>query len=381
MTRGVVRSLAADPGFETHHVFVVDAAFAPHGYPAKAIERKRLLAAQLRERPELGGGALGGHPLNGGEWYPPIAIGHSQGLVTAGFASDTYLDMLRIPVLRGRNFTAQEAASGAPVAIMSASTVRRFWPNENPLGKHFKLDMDPHFGGAFTDFEVIGIVRDVRFDNPTRIDPTHVYLPAGAPGARAVALTHHSTLEVLVRFQGNRQSALSAVETAMEAFDKNLLPSLRLINVEDDDARPQRAVSQLLATLATILAVLAIMLAGTGIYGVIAYVVSQRTKEIGIRIALGANSGAVLKNVILQGLRPVFAGLFLGLTAAAGMSSVLHWALVFPEAWDLLYGVPFYDPVTFVGMVCFVMGISALASAVPARRALRVDPITALRYE
>ena len=132
---------------------------------------------------------------------------------------------------RRRNFTAQEAASGAPVAIMSASTVRRFWPNENPLGKHFKLDMDPHFGGAFTDFEVIGIVRDVRFDNPTRIDPTHVYLPAGAPGARAVALTHHSTLEVLVRFQGNRQGALSAVETAMEAFDKNLLPSLRLINV------------------------------------------------------------------------------------------------------------------------------------------------------
>jgi ABC-type antimicrobial peptide transport system permease subunit len=241
--------------------------------------------------------------------------------------------------------------------------------------------MDPRFGGAFTDFEVSGVVRDVRFDNPTRIDPTHVYLPSGGPGSRRVALVHHSTLEVLVRFQGNRKSALSAVETTMGAFDKNLLPSLRLINVEDDDARPQRAMSELLATVATILAVLAASLAGIGIYGVIAYLVSQRTREIGIRIALGANSGAVLKNVILQGLRPVFAGLILGLAAAAGLSSVLHWALFLPGAWDLLYGVPFYDPVTFAGMICFVMGIAALASAVPARRALTVDPITALRYE
>ena len=381
LTRGLVRSLAADPGFETRHVFVVDADFAPHGDHAKAIDRKRLLAAQLRERPELGGGALGGHPLNGGEWYPPAAVGHFQGQVTAGFASDTYLAMLGIPVLRGRNFTAKEAASGAPIAIVSESTARRFWPNKNPLGKHFTLDMDPDFGGAFTDFEVIGIVRDVRFDNPTRIDPTHVYLPAGGPGSRRVALTHHSTLEVLVRFQGNRQRALSAVETTIEVFDKNLFPSLRLINVEDDDARPQRAMSQLLAMMATLLAVLAATLAGIGIYGVIAYLVSQRTREIGIRMALGANSGAVLKNVILQGLRPVFAGLIVGLAAAAGLSSVLHWALVFPEAWDPFYGVPFYDPVTFGGMLCFVLLIAACASAVPARRALRVDPMTALRYE
>jgi predicted permease len=380
LTRGLVRSLSADPGFETRHVFVVAADFAAGGEPAKAIDRKRLLAAQLRERPELGSGAMGGHPLNGGEWYPPIVTGHSQGRVTAGFASENYLPLLGIPVLRGRNFTAQEAASGAPLAIVSDSTARRLWPNENPLGKHFTLDMDPHFDGAFTDFEVVGIVRDVRFDNPTRVDPTHVYLPAGGPGSKRVAFAHHSTLEVLVRFQGNRQGALSAVETTIEAFDKNLLPSLRLINIEDD-ARDQRAVSQLLAMLATILAVLAVTLAGIGVYGVIAYLVSQRTREIGIRMALGANSGAVFKNVILQGLRPVFAGLILGLAAAAGLSSVLHWALFLPGAWDLLYGVPFYDPVTFGGMICFVMGIAGLASAVPARRALSVDPITALRYE
>jgi putative ABC transport system permease protein len=186
---------------------------------------------------------------------------------------------------------------------------------------------------------------------------------------------------VLVRFQGDRQHGLAAVETTIAAFDKNLLPSLRLINVEDDDVRPQRAMSQLLATLAATFAVLAVTLAGVGIYGVIACLVSQRTREIGVRMALGANSKAVLMTVVVQGLRPAFAGIVLGLGAAAGVSSLLHLLLVLPESWDLLYGVPFYDPLTFAGMLCFVLGIAALASAVPAQRAVRVDPMTALRHE
>ena len=113
----------------------------------------------------------------------------------------------------------------------------------------------------------------------------------------------------------------------------------------------------------------------------IAYLVSRRTREIGIRMALGATSRTVLKNVVLRGLWPVFAGMILGLAVAAGISTVLHLALVSPEMWDLLNGVQFYDPVTFIGLSCFVLGIAALASAVPARRALGVDPMTALRYE
>jgi ABC-type antimicrobial peptide transport system permease subunit len=139
--------------------------------------------------------------------------------------------------------------------------------------------------------------------------------------------------------------------------------------------------SQLLAVLAAILGALAVTLAGVGIYGVVAFLVRQRTKEIGIRIALGANSRAVLEGVILQSLRPVLAGIVLGLALAAGFSSLLHLTLLLPGSMDLLYGVPFYDPLTFGGMFCFVLGIAALASAVPARRALGVDPMEALRYE
>jgi ABC-type antimicrobial peptide transport system permease subunit len=143
----------------------------------------------------------------------------------------------------------------------------------------------------------------------------------------------------------------------------------------DDEVRPQLAVSQLPAILAAILAILAVTLAGVGIYGVIAYLVSQRTREIGIRMALGATAGAVLKNIVLHGLRSVFAGMILGLAAAAGLSTLLHAMLVGPEMADVLYGVPFYDPVTFIGLFCFVLGVAAAASTVG------VDPMTALRYE
>jgi len=130
-----------------------------------------------------------------------------------------------------------------------------------------------------------------------------------------------------------------------------------------------------------VLAGLALVLAGVGIYGVMAYLVSQRVKEIGIRMALGATAGAVLRSVVLHSLRPVIVGLGAGIAGAAALSSVLHTTLVFPGSTDVLYGVPFYDPATFVGFGGFLIFVATLASLVPARRAIRVDPMTALRYE
>jgi ABC-type lipoprotein release transport system permease subunit len=133
--------------------------------------------------------------------------------------------------------------------------------------------------------------------------------------------------------------------------------------------------------LAATLAVLSLTLAAIGIYGVIAYVVGRRTKEIGIRMALGAGKRAVVKDAVAPGLRPVFVGTIFGLAAAAALSWMLHGTLVFPGSMDFFYGVPFYDPVTFVVLTCFVLGIACAASALPARRAMRVDPLVALRYE
>jgi len=123
------------------------------------------------------------------------------------------------------------------------------------------------------------------------------------------------------------------------------------------------------------------VLAGVGIYGVMAYLVSQRVKEIGIRMALGASPKAVLRDVVLAGLRPVLVGMTVGFSLAAVIACLLQTSLAAPSSADLFYGVPFYDPATFLGLTGFVAAVAVAASAIPARRAIRVDPIVALRHE
>ncbi len=153
------------------------------------------------------------------------------------------------------------------------------------------------------------------------------------------------------------------------------------MNLEAGPVELQRSFQRISAMFAGILAALALTLAGVGIYGVMAYLVNQSVKEIGIRIALGARAGNVLASVVIRGLRPVFCGLILGITGAAGLSAFLHSTLVLPGMPDYLYGVPFYDPATFLGLSLFLVSVAAVASAIPARRALSVDPMVALRYE
>jgi putative ABC transport system permease protein len=233
------------------------------------------------------------------------------------------------------------------------------------------------FNGTLQGFEVIGIVKDVRFANLTRVDPAHVYLPPSLDVPGWVDLL----VRVRVRGGGDRQHALADVATVVGATDQKLLPSLRLINLDEGAVRLQRSMSHEFALLAAILAILALALAVVGIYGVIAYLVSRRTREIGVRMALGADSAALLKGVLLNGLRPVFAGMLLGAAAAGCLSALLHQTLAFPGSMDFLYGVPFYDPATFATLAGVVLTVAAMASAIPARRALRVDPAVALRYE
>jgi ABC-type antimicrobial peptide transport system permease subunit len=153
------------------------------------------------------------------------------------------------------------------------------------------------------------------------------------------------------------------------------------MNLEAGPVEIQRSFAQISAAFAAILAGLALALAGVGIYGVMSYLVSQQMKEIGVRIALGARASDVLFSVVVRGLRPVFYGIVLGIACAAGLSAYLHSILTVPGASDMLYGVPFYDPVTFIGLSLFVLAAAAVASTIPARRALTVDPMIALRYE
>ncbi len=376
LLRGLVRSEPADPGFETHSVFLLWGDFGSD--VTKAAARERRLVDRLETLPGIEKVALGTIPMTG-TWTLPIVIegpntsqSQSTGKTLASYASDTYLKTLGIGLLRGRDFTEREAAHSARVAIISESTARRFWPQGDPLGKMIKLDLS--FDGKLTEFEVIGIAKDVRFANLTRIDPAHVYLPTGDPAARS----NHG---VLVRTHGNPQTAMASVRTAAGELDRNLLASLHVLSVEEGPLRVQKSLARTCALYAGILALLALTLAGMGIYGVMAYLVSQREAEIGIRMALGASTMSVLEAIVVGGLQPVFAGLLLGVAGAAALSWSLHTTLVFPGSIDFFYGVPFYDPATFLGLSCFLIFVATIASLIPARHALLVDPMVALRYE
>jgi predicted permease len=373
LTRGLARSQAADPGFETRQVFLLFADFGDD--PAKATASNLRLIDRLATLPELNNIAYGSGPMMG-TWTPPIVVKQSAALegamhdrTLASYASETYFNTLGITLHRGRDFTRQEAATGAHVSVISESTARRFWPGEDPIGKHFQLDM--HFDGKLSEFEVIGIVKDVRFANLTRTDPAHVYL----------ATNSTEILPILMSVKSDPQSALAAVRDAVRESDKNLLPSLSLWNMETMLLNPRRSMAHALAMFAAILALLALSLAGIGIYGVMAYVVSQRTQEIGVRLALGATPSHVLKSVAQPGLWPVAVGMIVGLACGAGMSRILRSTLTSPESSDFLYGVSYYDPWTFVGISCFLAAVALIASLIPARHALNVDPMVALRYE
>jgi ABC-type antimicrobial peptide transport system permease subunit len=211
----------------------------------------------------------------------------------------------------------------------------------------------------------------VRFANLTRTDPARVYLAADP------ALIH----PVFLTFRGEQQTALAGMWTRLRTFDSDLLASVSIWNVDSMLLAPQRTLARALATLAGILALLALSLAGIGIYGVMAYVVSQRTQEIGLRIALGATAGRVLQRIALEGLPPVLIGMVVGMALGASLSLLLHRTLAFPGSVDFLYGVSFYDPFTFVAISIFLIVVSLVASLGPALKAIKVDPMVALRYE
>jgi macrolide transport system ATP-binding/permease protein len=366
LTRGLLRSRVAEPGFETRTLYRMEADYGTD--PVKAIERQRRVIERLRGVPAVAGVAVGTIPLLG-TWTPRITAHGIEGRTLGSYATTSYFEMLGIPVLRGRAFTTLESERSMPVAVISEATARTFWPVDDPIGQRFKLDMD--FRGRIVEFTVVGVVKDVRFANLTRVDPAHVYVTP-RPG---------EFVEAMVRTQGEPRAALAAIRAAVRETDPALMASFGGANIEQTNVWFHKFSAEAAALATLSLAALALLLAGVGIYGVMSFLVSQRTREIGVRMALGAAAADVVREVVRDGLRPVLAGIAVGMVCAAGASAVLHATLRFPGSMDFLYGVSFYDPLTFIGLSVFVIGVAALASAGPARRAAQVDPAVALRWE
>jgi macrolide transport system ATP-binding/permease protein len=282
------------------------------------------------------------------------------------FVSPEYFDTVSLRLLRGRVFTAREVAANAPFVVISEATARRFWPNEDPIGKQIGIGAAAHQRGAdakatiYPSFEVIGVVNDARNGPIWRRDETFLYVPL-RPDKR-------SGEYILVRAETAPEQVMAAVRGKAEAPGNLSFSINRVEDALDFQMAPFRGI----AMLAGVLGMLALLLACIGLYGVMSFIVTQRTREIGIRVALGADARDVVTLFLREGLRLIAAGIVIGITSGAGVSRLLAAALT-----DLSP----LDPVAFGGVsVCLAL-VALLACYIPARRATRVDPMIALRCE
>ncbi len=271
------------------------------------------------------------------------------------------LKTLGVPVTRGRDFTDAEGQSRSPVAIVNETMASRFWPKQNPVGRRFTLK-----DGEVTDwFTVIGVVRDVRHDE---IEPGDESFPQSYV-PYPYAATPNTGLTIRVA-SGDPAAITSAVRAEIRRID----PGIPLFAVRSMAEVKQLGFWQfaLFGWLFSTFGGVALLLAVTGVYGVLSYSVSQRTQEIGVRVALGAGRRDVVGLVVGQGLRLAAVGIGVGLLASFGVTRVIA---------SLLYNITPTDPVSFVGVSLFLTIIAAAASYIPARRAIAVDPLEALRAE
>jgi predicted permease len=283
-------------------------------------------------------------------------------LASYDIVTPAYFETMRIPLLEGRDFSWSDTPQTQPVVIVNQALAKRYWLGEDPLGKRF------HQAGPDDNFPwmtIIGVVSDVREFSPTVAPEPTMYFPI-AQFTYADGILR----DWVVRTKGDPAQMASSVRSAIWQVDKNL-PITRIRTMEE--VRSLSLASQRMHLLLFgLFAALALALATMGIYGVLAYDVAQRTREIGIRLALGADGNAVLRLVVGQGIRLAALGILLGLIGALALTRLMS---------GMIYGVSSTDPSTFFAVATLLGLVAVAACYIPARRAMRVDPMVALRYE
>ena len=272
--------------------------------------------------------------------------------------SPGYFAALRVPLLRGREFTPRDDAGAPRVAVVDEELARRYWPAADPIGKRVGFSQ----GDSTMWMQVVGVVGHVKQEGLDADPRVQLYLPYPQEGV--------STMELAVRTAGEPTALLGARRSAVRSVDAEIpISRVRTMEQRIEASVGQRRLSMLLLT---VFSAIALALASIGIYGVMAYSVAQRSRELGVRIALGATRRGVLTMVLRQGMALVLGGVAVGLLAAWALSRLLA---------SQLYGVPPTDAATFGTVALLLAGVAALATTLPAVRATRVDPVTALRQE
>ncbi len=369
LIKSMARLVASDSGFNAEGVLTMGL-LPREAYPSRA--KLMLFHTQLLERlaalPGVESACVFNDDLPGFEpaWqndinpeingeYQKINPGELINVDWSIITSD-YFKTMRIPIKQGRDFTPQEIAQSAPVMLVDEQLARQFWPQGNAVGNHIKYD-------STGPIEIIGVAGDVRNYGSESLGRVKIYTSFGrSPLPRSTLAVRSAGVDPL-NLAAAIKSEVQAINPNVPVTEINTLESLLSRQVA-----PRRFITWLLGLFATV----ALLLAAVGIYGVMSYAVTQRTRELGIRLALGAQKGDVLRLMIGQSMRLVLAGLTLGLFASLALTRWLK---------SLLFGVSASDPLTFVVTALMLTAVACLACYIPARRATKVEPMIALRHE
>jgi predicted permease len=363
-----------NPGFQPHGLMTAGLSLPRQQYDTKDKQYTffRTVLDRLRNTPGISDAGSGyGIPFAGanasasfsiqGRVLPPGDPGPHGDIrvVTPG-----YFTAFGIPLLKGRIFTDDDRKGSELVAVIDDNLARQYWPNENPIGQKIRTGKDWAI--------IVGIVGHIRFSSLVGEESSGSNAQSGSKGAYYYPLYQSDAPfgYLIAKSSGSAATAEAAIRDAVHSVD----PSQPVSDFSTMDARvaeslgPQRFAANLLAVFAG----LAILLAAVGLYGLISYSVAQRTNEIGIRMALGARRGDVLRLVLFQGAKLALAGTAAGMVAGVALMRTLR---------SVLYGVSAADPASFLGAAALLVIVALMASYIPARRAMRVDPMVALRYE
>jgi predicted permease len=355
--------LAIEPGYLTDNVVIVPVELDEKKYDAV---RGRALQEQLMERfaalPGIESVSSGTViPLNGGRYVSTIFVEGSQPLPDEQMAFDRndvgpgYHETMGIRIVKGRGFTEDDRSGGA--IIINEALAQKLFPNEEALGKRLTQKTKG------TSYEIVGIASNVKHHDLTEAAVPHFDLLSRKTD-------YNSDTNIVVRTKGNAAPLIASIRDEMRATDSSL--QVTAIQSMSEKIGTAVAAMRLASTLVGIFGLVALLLASLGLYGVMAYTVAQRTREIGVRMALGAQVRDVVSLVLRQGLRLIVVGVVLGLGASYGLTRLVE---------SFLYGVSPTDPAVFVLIALVLSGVALFACFVPARRATKVDPMIALRCE
>ena len=386
LLRGSQRALRVDPGFDSKHLVLLSLEMLESkslGYTQeRLLQLNRRLMEEIASLPGVMEVTQASRaPVPAGNRFVQVTTDEAKPQLdregeyqrtTVGYSYvlQNYFETLGIPVVSGRSFTAQEADAAAPVVVISEATARRFWPGQAPIGKRLvigSVDARPPFAGERVPFspssEVIGVVRDVRSLFLNKVDDSYIYLPL--PQTRQWAST------LLVRTSGGAPGLLPRLGSTVQRVDANLPVMAAPVDwmVSFD---PYFVISRIGGILSSIVGMLGLFLACLGVYGMVGYSVVERTREIGIRMALGAQREQVLGLVLRETARPMLFGTVTGIAVSAAISRLLS---------AVLFGLNPRDAISFAGVSLLLIAVALFAGYLPARRAMRVDPMVALRYE